>query len=406
MENINDHRAVSSKQPIFILSCARSGSTMLRCIIDTHPNLCSPSHLHLGPLCADLYKTTYFSLGQLPNITTEEQREQLAITETRRVVADLLDRYAQGKGKKNWCEKSTINIEYLDILVKVFPDAKYICLFRNCLDVVHSCIKISPFGFMPELAPYIRKQPGNFVAAMIDNWLERSNILIAFEQAHAGQCFRVNYESLVQQPEHVLPKLFDFLGEPWDEKLIDSVFQVPHDLGDGDPKVWFSGGINKDSVGNGTSIPLAALPHELIPDIDVLHQKLGYPSLESLYAERPEKDESTEQLMDLDDFFRNRLMRQASAKLDKLTRLHGVCTLVVTGSKGGVWVIGSDASGLSIKEDNELSDCTISTTYSVFRELIEGRRTAVNAYEQGEIWGDGNTQLALAFGRLLFGEVL
>lgn len=405
MENINDH-PVSGKQPIFILSCARSGSTMLRCIIDTHPNLCSPSHLHLGPLCTDLYKTAYFSLGQLPEITTEEQREQLAIKETRRVVNDLLDRYALGKGKKNWCEKSTINIEYLDILVKVFPDASYICLFRNCLDVVHSCIKISPFGYMPELAPYIRKRPGNFVAAMIDNWLERSNLLIAFELAHAGQCFRVNYESLVQQPEHVLSKLFDFLGESWDEKLIDSVFQVPHDLGDGDPKVWFSGRINKDSVGNGTTIPLAAIPEELIPDIDTLHQKLGYLTLDSLYAERPEKDESTDQLLDLDDFFRNRLMQQASAKIDKFTRLRGVCKLVVTGLKGGVWVIGSDTSGLSIKEDYELSDCTISTTYSVFCELIEGRRTAVNAYEQGEIWGDGNTQLALEFGRLLFGELL
>ncbi len=88
-----------TKQPIFILSCVRSGSTMLRCIIDTHPNLCSPGHLSLGPLCTHLYSTAYYSLGKLPDIVSEEQRDNRAAEETRRVVDDLLVRYTQGKGK-------------------------------------------------------------------------------------------------------------------------------------------------------------------------------------------------------------------------------------------------------------------------------------------------------------------
>jgi len=37
--------------------------------------------------------------------------------------------------------------------------------------------------------------------------------------------------------------------------------------------------------------------------------------------------------------------------------------------------------------------------------LIEGRKTAVNAYEQGEITGDDNIFMALEFGRLVFGGV-
>jgi protein-tyrosine sulfotransferase len=128
VSNTNDSHVELTKQPIFILSCARSGSTMFRCIIDTDPNLCSPGHLSLGPLCSHLYATTYYSLGQLPNMETEEQRGQLAINETRRVVEDILGRYTQGKGKKNWGEKSTINIDHLKILAKVFPKAKYIYL--------------------------------------------------------------------------------------------------------------------------------------------------------------------------------------------------------------------------------------------------------------------------------------
>lgn len=403
MANANDRHPELIKQPIFILSCVRSGSTMLRCIVDTHSNLCSPGHLNLGPLCADLYTAIYYSLGKLPGMETEEQREQLAIEETRRVVTDLLGRYAQGKGKTNWCEKSTVNIDYLEMLAKVFPQASYICLYRNCLDVAYSSIKFSPLGYMPELAGYVQKRPTNLVAAMIDNWLDKTGKLIAFEQTHAGQCIRVNYESLVRQPQQVLAKLFDFLGEPWDEDLIDRIFQVSHDQGDGDVKVWFSEKISKDSIGNGTAIPLTSIPNELMAEINMLHRQLGYPTIESQYAEQQGNDEPTLPDMDLNDFFQNRFLRNTGARMDKFSQLQGVCKFVITGSKGGVWTIESHSGDLILQEDDKPSDCTIATTYKVFHELIEGRKTAVNAYEQGEITGDGNVVMALEFGRLLFG---
>jgi len=403
MANTNNRHLELIKQPVFILSCVRSGSTMLRCIVDTHPNLCSPGHLNLGPLCADLYTTIYYSLGKLPAMETEQQREQLAIEETRRVVTDILGRYAQGKGKTNWCEKSTVNIDYLAILTKVFPQAKYICLYRNCLDVAYSCIKFSPLGYMPELAAYVQKRPTNLVAAMIDNWLDKTSMLTAFEQTHAGQCIRVNYESLVRQPEQVLAKLFDFLGEPWDEGLIDRIFHVPHDQGDGDVKVWFSEKISKDSIGNGTSIPLTAIPNELMAEVNTLHRQLGYPTIESQYAEQQGDDEQALPHPDLNDFFQNRFLRNTAARMDKFSQLQGVCKFVITGLKDGVWIIESHSGDLTLKEDDKPCDCTIATTYKVFHELIEGRKTAVNAYEQGEITGDGNVVMALEFGRLLFG---
>lgn len=384
----------SGQQPIFILSCARSGSTMLRCIIDTHPNLCSPGHLNLGPLCRDLYVAAYYSLGKLPDVQTEAQRDQLAIKETRLVVTDLLGRYAQGKGKQNWCEKSTVNLDHLKILQKVFPDAKYICLYRSCMDVVHSCIKFNPLGYMSELAAYVQKHPGSFVAAMTDHWLEKSRKLMAFERAHAGQCFRVRYESLVQNPEPVLAALFDFLGEPWDEALIDSIFKTPHDQGDGDLKVWFSGKINQDSMGNGVEIPLSAIPDEFIADINAMHHSLGYPSLEEFYAETVDAPV----LHDLNVFFQDALARP-----DRSGLLQGVCRFVISGKNGGVWTLAGDQAGLSLKANDAPFDCQVSTSHKVFCALIEGSQTAVKAYEQGEITGSGNLNLALAFGRFLFG---
>jgi protein-tyrosine sulfotransferase len=187
------------------------------------------------------------------------------------------------------------------------------------------------------------------------------------------------------------------------ERLIDSIFKVSHDQGDGDVKVWFADKINKDSIGNGTAIPLTAIPDELMVEINTLHPQLGYPTIEALYAEQQSNDEQTFQDLDLNDFFQNRLLQNITTRMDKFSQLRGVCKFVITGLKGGVWIIESHSGGLILKEDDKLSDCTIATTYRVFCELIEGRKTAVNAYELGEITGDGNMNLALEFGRLLFG---
>src|ERR1041384_430745 len=93
--------------PVFVLSCERSGSTLLRYIIDTHPRICSPAHLHLGQLCSSLYTSIFFSLGQGID---EALRERFVHGEIRRVVNKLMERYVSAKGKQMWCEKTTENL--------------------------------------------------------------------------------------------------------------------------------------------------------------------------------------------------------------------------------------------------------------------------------------------------------
>lgn len=329
MVELDSNFAEIYRQPVFILSCARSGSTMLRCIVDTHPDLCSPGHLSLGALCSHLYETVYYSLGGLSNIDSVAQRESLSILETRKVVDDILGRYAKGKGKKRWCEKSTVNIDFLPLIEKVFPDAKYICLYRNGLDVAYSCMKFNPMGFMSELSPYIEKSPDNFVCAMLSYWQEKVDKLIDFEKSHLDQCIRINYEALVSNPEEVLKKMFIFLGESWDRSLIDSIFKVPHDHGGGDVKVWFSNRINKDSIGNGVLIPLSMIPDDLKSRVNAIHHELGYVTIESSYTN---KDcDSDGFVLDLNDFFYKDLFEKDA----QFCQLRGICKFVITGEKGG-----------------------------------------------------------------------
>src|SRR5690242_11096690 len=108
--NTND-----SYPPAFILSPARSGSTLLRYIIDTHPVFCSPPELNLGRVCESLYRALYHT-------TTASEKDQVVYQEIRSIISGFMGSYAAGKGKPRWCDKSPDNLHHLPILYRVFPD--------------------------------------------------------------------------------------------------------------------------------------------------------------------------------------------------------------------------------------------------------------------------------------------
>ncbi len=203
---------------VFVLSAPRSGSTLLRYVLDTHSRIASPGEIFLARLCFDLELALSRTAGAgLPPGRATEER---LAAETRRVVAGVMESYARSKGKSLWCDKSPRNVEYLPSLARTFPRGRYVCLYRNCLDTVKSMLTASQQGFMLELAPYAAKSPNNLVAAMIDAWCDYTGKILDFEAAHPGQVFRLRYEDMVLEPEAALRPLFAFLEVAWEPEVV------------------------------------------------------------------------------------------------------------------------------------------------------------------------------------------
>jgi protein-tyrosine sulfotransferase len=259
-------------QPLFLLSCERSGSTLLRYILDTHPEICCPGEIALGPLIRALRFTAGRTVGLGGN-------DELSRTHVRAAIDQLLSPYVESKGKRVWCDKTPANLGYLAEIEWAFPQARYICLYRRSIDVAHSCLEISRNGFMQELIPYVQRRPGNLVAAMMESWIEKTECLVRFERRAANRC-RVHYESLVNSPETTLATLFAWLELRWDAKLLERVFTEPHDPGGGDPKILATSRIERDRVGRGDELnpmllgQLSANYQQRLAD---LHLELGYP---------------------------------------------------------------------------------------------------------------------------------
>jgi protein-tyrosine sulfotransferase len=276
----------SEGPPVFIVSHARTGSTLLRYIIDTHPSLCCPSEIALGQLCAALSYTLTLTLASAdPAAATMTSEEAEAVhvraalsahKAVREHVDRIMDAYCAAKMKARWCDKSSNNVQHLDVLGRVYPDAHYVCLHRNGMDVAHSLLTLFRLSFPGRYGELVMAARGNVVDAMIDSWIEATDALLEFESAHRLQCFRLRYEDLVANPERVATDMFAFLGEPFDAALLTRVFSAPHDPGPGDVKIQYTSKILPNRVGRGGSIPRSQISPDRLARMDRLHAHLGY----------------------------------------------------------------------------------------------------------------------------------
>jgi protein-tyrosine sulfotransferase len=263
--------------PIFILSTERSGSTLLRYILDTHPDVCCPGELFLGRLAKDLRETVSRTLGLTSGEEVGDQ-DQATWREVNRIINELLSNFTRLRGKKIWCDKTPFNLKNLDELEKTFPDARYLCLYRNSLDVVHSGLGLEEKSYIWWALPYVVKHPKNYAAALLESWIDKTQIMIDFEKRHP-QVFRLRYEALVVDPVGTLNPVFEFLGLDWDPSLLDRVFKVRHDPGGGDYKIALTSKIEKDRVGKGAGIDpalMATIPPKLLEKQKELHSALNY----------------------------------------------------------------------------------------------------------------------------------
>ncbi len=97
-----------SPAPIVVLTTSRSGSTLLRFILDTHPDLACPPETGMGGLCT--YLTRF--LGVLDGTAADAPPGHGAIAaDTEAAIVQLLNdsygRYLRGRGKRRWCDTIT-----------------------------------------------------------------------------------------------------------------------------------------------------------------------------------------------------------------------------------------------------------------------------------------------------------
>lgn len=268
--------------PVFILTASRSGSTLLRFILDTHPDVACPPETMITGACASLMQSWDIlenaGSGTHRPVDEQVQLPEVAMEVVRGIVDQLYGRYLARRGKPRWCDKSLDNLLNARLLADLYPQARFICLYRHCMDVIASGTEACPWGVSRYgFDSYVAQMPGNTVAAIGAYWIDCVQTMLAFEQQQPERCFRLRYEDLVTAPEHKTAELLAFLGAAPAPGITSACFATPHEGdGPGDEKIWFTTKVGTDAVGRGVQVPAAALPDPLRVAINQTLDALGY----------------------------------------------------------------------------------------------------------------------------------
>jgi protein-tyrosine sulfotransferase len=383
--------------PIFLISTERSGSTLLRYILDTHSQVCCPGELVSGFLCFHLDLLLSRTLCRAGNGATRSANDSLSHTITRQVVSGIMNAHARSQNKSVWCEKSPWNVTHIELLGRVFPTARFICLYRQCMDVVHSCLEASKYGFMPELTPYVTRNPGNLIAAMADSWLEKNERILAFETVNSSRCFRICYEDMVCDPQKFLPPLFRFLGLEWEPDILVRIFKIHHDQGSGDPKINFTKEINSDSVGRGERLSNGLQSgHEI--KIKRVLARLGYPRGRQGNDESSEKGRLADSVgskpTTVKEVFGIHMPARIRDHAAMLEPVRGTLKFEITGDRSQTWLVKLHGSRSMVSEGDQPADCTVVAPDDVLLAVVSGKLNPLSAWMDGRMRVRGNMELA------------
>lgn len=184
------------RAPVIVLSPPRSGSTLLRVVLNSHPELHAPHETHVRRLAVRL--TT-------PPVAHAMEGFGHNVADIEHILWDrLLHRELVRSGKKTVVEKTPSNVFVWKRLATCWPDARFIFLMRHPMSIA-----VSWHEGDPEKRPMEKAVPHTL------KYME------ALEEARANLTgLDLRYEDLTSDPEGQTRRICEFLEIPWDPGMV------------------------------------------------------------------------------------------------------------------------------------------------------------------------------------------
>ena len=379
----------SERAPIFILSCYRTGSTLLRYIFDTHPDVYSPPEVGLGDVATQLAQLEAGLIGIKLDPARLDQLPAESVAGIRAILGGRMDAATARHGKRLWCEKSPSNLASLDLLRLVFPEARFVCLYRHAFDVAQSLCKGMIYR-LPDLQPYLIAHKVHQVAAALDYWNGRTFAQLALEAKAPERCTRVRYEDLVANPAESVRPVFTSLGLSWDGALLASVFTTPHDRGLQDHLIILTRSIHGESVGSGHDLPLDGVPPKVLSTTRQLLEALGYPERPQPASQRRPAAADTPGTTSRTPhwLFETHVAERMRTDLACVKAIRSSYHFEVHGDGGGTWVI--DPQQRKVLAGQAPASCKIEISTADLFAVASGKLHPLKAGEQGRLQFHGN----------------
>lgn len=218
--------------PVFVLGCDRSGTTLLSLLLSQSPDL----HMTLeSGFIPDLYKkreeygnfniskqrwffirdlqttnatsnTKAFDIFELTAKQAEQCIKEAAPTDYAGAVKALFSKAAQRHDKPRWGNKTPKYVHNIDLLVELFPDAKIVHLIRDPRDVAASIKRVGWTNTIKEAAQF---------------WNKRVTDALRGRQLDSDSYYELKYETLLENPSTTLKNIYNWLEIDFADEVIE-----------------------------------------------------------------------------------------------------------------------------------------------------------------------------------------
>lgn len=212
--------------PVFIVGCDRSGTTLLRLMLNKHSKIDIPdesdfvSYLsdkrkkygdlnkdeNLELLYRDLYSVNRYRAWRLDEKTV---REKIFSSDRsfRTILRAPFELHMEQQGKKRWGDKTPQYTRHIPQINKIFPDALFINIIRDGRDVATSLKKVSWFS--------------NNIIDIAYYWKKNVHLACASKKILGNRYLQITYEDLVTSPQETLQNICAFINESYEPSMME-----------------------------------------------------------------------------------------------------------------------------------------------------------------------------------------
>ena len=215
-------------RPLLLLGVSRSGTTLLRVILDRSPGIAIPDESFFVPLLARRHGKAIDAERFLDDVARIPAVRDWGVSvadvaarirpgmPTCAAIAAIYEAYAEQAGKQRWGDKTPMYMRHLTLLEELFPDAQYVHLIRDGRDAAMSFLEMPEGTFTGTWAH--PTTPAQFACL----WRKEVGAGRALgARVGAARYHEVRYEALVAHPEEAVRAICSFAALPFEPAMLE-----------------------------------------------------------------------------------------------------------------------------------------------------------------------------------------
>lgn len=205
----------------FFVGCGRSGTTLVRALVDGHPAMAVPPESHFvvalaprrgevfapGAFADALAASDRFALWGMDRAAVAGAVEAAGAATYPDAVRAVFAGWAADRGKARYADKTPGYVVHIPALAALFPEATFVQVVRDGRDVAASFVELGWAAGVTEAALHwrLRVRRGRRDGRALGS----------------GRYHELRYEDLVADPEAALRRLCDQIDVAWDPAMLD-----------------------------------------------------------------------------------------------------------------------------------------------------------------------------------------